>query len=414
MNAKLLGKKRNYYQDQLDQLWGIHNNIPYSQHRNLVERKISNLKRLIREGIFGTPGPQSEAIDRSILDTTIAAATNMMNNTPYLESGPNNLLLAPADFLTPWRGTQPEVQRLPEHDLRSLADARRTMIVRQEKLKELAVEEIRRSKSRFKSGRLKLGKNKSSPMVEVGGVVLLTLDSKTHQLGVVTTAGVRDVTVQFRGGRVASLPMGQCIPVTPGRNNMTSRLNEPMSHFLSLEIQRNKLLEIFSGKLNVLQEDLAQVPDIGKPAKTTSVHITVAALNIRSEELEMVTEKIDTAIKKYIDVTNPTTGLIVGFQGIGFGDDAMWVSMTLGAESLKMLRELIEDEAESYIIDNRFSPHLTIYRKCATNEEVKEGVKSSVREIKLGCLTIEAITLRGRKVGSEVPEPHKTWSLMGL
>merc|ERR1712236_7454 len=99
-----------------------HNNTPYSQHRNLVERKISNLKRLIREGMFGIPGPQSEAIDRSILDTTIVAATNMMNNTPYLESGPNIFLLAPADFLTPWRGTQPEVQSLPDHTLRSLVD----------------------------------------------------------------------------------------------------------------------------------------------------------------------------------------------------------------------------------------------------------------------------------------------------
>ena len=208
--------------------------------------------------------------------------------------------------------------------------------------------------------------------------------------------------------------MGQCIPVTPGRNNMTSRLNEPMSHFLSLEIQKNKLLEIFSGKLNVLQEDLAQVPDIGKPAKTTSVHITVAALNIRSEELEMVTEKIDTAIKKYVDMTNPTTGLVVGFQGIGFGDDAIWTPMTLGAASLKILRELIEDEAESHIIDNRFSPHLSIYRKCGASEEVKEGVRSSVGGIKLGCLTVEAITLRERKMGDEIPEPCKTWSLMNM
>ena len=160
-----------------------------------MERKISNLKKLIKEGIFGIPGPQSEAIDRSILDTTIAAATNMMNNTPYLESGPNNILLAPADFLTPWRGAPPEVQELPEHNLRSLGDARRTMLENQEKLRELAVEEIRRSKSRFKAGKLKLGKNKSSPTVEVGSVVLLTLDSKTPQLGVVTMAGVRDVTV---------------------------------------------------------------------------------------------------------------------------------------------------------------------------------------------------------------------------
>ena len=113
-------------------------------------------------------------------------------------------------------------------------------------------------------------------------------------------------------------------------------------------------------------------------------------------------------------MTNPTTGLVVGFQGIGFGDDAIWTPMTLGAASLKILRELVEDEAESHITDARFSPHLTIYRKCGTNEEVKEGVRSSVREIKLGCLTVEAITLRGRKVGAETPEPYKTWSLMNL
>ena len=195
---------------------------------------------------------------------------------------------------------------------------------------------------------------------------------------------------------------------------MTTRKNEPMSHFLSLEIQKNKLLEIFSRKLNALQEDLAQVPDIGKPTKTTSVHITVAALSIRKEELEVVTEKIDTAIKKYIDVTNPTTGLIVGFQGIGFGDDAMWASMTLGVDSLKMLRELIEDEAEPYIIDNRFTPHLSIYRKCGASEEEKEGVRSSVGGVELGCLNVEAITLREKKMGDGILKPYKKWSFLNL
>ena len=130
LNAKLLGRKRSYYQDKLHRLWGVHNNTPHSQHRNLVERKISTLKRLIKEGVFGMPGPQLEAVDRSVLETTILAAVSMMNNTPYLESGPNSLLLAPADFLAPWRGTQPEVQDLLEHNLRSLADARRIMTIK--------------------------------------------------------------------------------------------------------------------------------------------------------------------------------------------------------------------------------------------------------------------------------------------
>ena len=70
---------------------------------------------------------------------------------------------------------------------------------------------------------------------------------------------------------------------------MTTRKNEPMTHFLSLEIQRNELLEIFSRKLNALQQDLAQWPGIGKPTKTTSVHVTVAALCISKKELEEVT-----------------------------------------------------------------------------------------------------------------------------
>ena len=105
---------------------------------------------------------------------------------------------------------------------------------------------------------------------------------------------------------------------------------------------------------------------------------------------------------------------MVGFQGIGFGDEAIWTPMTLGSASLMILRELIEDEAGCYSTDKRFSPHLTVYRKCGTDEETKEGVRSSVRGVKLGCLTIEGITLRKRKTNAEVPEPLHSWSLMRL
>ena len=173
------------------------------------------------------------------------------------------------------------------------------------------------------------------------------------------------------------------------------------------------MLEIFTEKFRVMQEDLAQVPDIGKPAKSGSVHITVATLSIQDEEMETVVGLVDTAIKGYVEMLNSTTGLVVSFQGVSFGDDAVWTNMTLGAASLKILRELVEDEVESYLTDRRFTPHLTVYRKCATTEEVKKGVCAAVKEVKLGCLTIEAITLRGRKTGPEVPEPLKTWSLMG-
>ena len=97
------------------------------------------------------------------------------------------------------------------------------------------------------------------------------------------------------------------------------------------------------------------------------------------------------------EMLNSTTGLVVSFQGVGFGDDAVWTNMTLGAASLKILRELLEDEVESYLTDRRFTPHLRVYRKCATTEEMKKGVCAAVKEVKLGCLTIETITLEGKK-----------------
>ena len=194
---------------------------------------------------------------------------------------------------------------------------------------------------------------------------------------------------------------------------MANRLNEPCSHFISLEVKNDGLLDIFKEKLRAMQEDLAQVPDIGKPTKSGSVHITVATLSIHDQEMETVAGMIDTAVKGYVEMLNSTTGLVVSFQGVGFGDDAVWTNMTLGAASLKVFRELLEDEVEPYLTDRRFTPHLTVYRKCGTTEEMKKGVCAAVKEVKLGCLTIEGITLRGRKTGPEVPEPLRTWSLMG-
>ena len=93
LKAKLLGSRKGFYQEKLESLWGVFNNTPYSQHRNLVERKVSMLKRMIKEGVFGMPGKQAEAVDRSMLETTILAATNMVNNTPYMECGPNQHLV---------------------------------------------------------------------------------------------------------------------------------------------------------------------------------------------------------------------------------------------------------------------------------------------------------------------------------
>ena len=109
------------------------------------------VKRLIKVGIFGIPGPQQESVDKSILETAILGATNMVSNVPYQDVGPNSTLLCPADVLTPWKGMEPEVQCLPENKLKSLMETRRRMIIKQQKLKEIMMEEIRNKTNRFRS-----------------------------------------------------------------------------------------------------------------------------------------------------------------------------------------------------------------------------------------------------------------------
>ena len=411
LDAKLLGQRRNFYQKSLKKLWGVHNNTPYSQFRNIAERKISVVKRLIKEGIFGIPGPQQEPVDKSILETAILGATNMVNNTPYQDVGPNSTLLCPADFLTPWKGQEPEVQCLPENKLKSLLETRRKMIIKQEKLKEIMMEEIRNEVNRFRGGQLKLGNNKNSPNANVGGVVLLDLEGQTPQLGVAMAVSQRDVRVRKKNGSEVTLAIGQCVPITPGIS-MASREGETFTHFLSMEIRADEHLNAFQKNLKDLQSRMKEVSGVGKPSKPDSLHITMATIRVNPTEMEEVMRKTEVAFQSYVDLLNSSHGVNVTFREIGHGDHGViWLNVSLGSESVKVLRELLEDKLAPFITDSRFHPHMTIFRKCDLSEELKEGVRTAVKEVRMESVNLERITLREKKSGPIVKEPLLTMSL---
>ena len=114
------------------------------------------------------PGPQKDPLEWNQLETVLAAASSMLNHTPYLDDA-NELLLAPCDFITPWRGSAPSVQELPPTRLKSLAEARRFLMVKQEKMRQIRREELRLEIDRFKQGNLKLGHNKKISDISLGG-----------------------------------------------------------------------------------------------------------------------------------------------------------------------------------------------------------------------------------------------------
>ena len=128
-----------------------------------MERRVSIIKKIIKQGFFGMPGPQTDPIDRTLLETALARAVSMVNNTPFLNSS-NALLLSPADTVTPCGGC-PSVQELPPSKLKSLEEARRIMLAKQDRMRQVKEEETRLQVSRFKAARLRLNHNKGTPSI---------------------------------------------------------------------------------------------------------------------------------------------------------------------------------------------------------------------------------------------------------
>ena len=108
--------------------------------------------------LFGLPGPQKTAVEWSQLETSLTAAASMLNNMPYLDEN-NRLLLAPSNFLTPWKHGFPSVQEIPVTKLKSLEEARRMLTVRQVHMRKIKEIEMATELSRFKNSFLKFGKN---------------------------------------------------------------------------------------------------------------------------------------------------------------------------------------------------------------------------------------------------------------
>ena len=140
-----------------------------------------------------------------------------MNNIPYLELGENTRLLAPADFITPWRTDQPGVRAIPERNLSTLKGARRKLQVIQERMAQLVREKIQTSglDRRFRQARLKLGMNGSGADIAAGDLVLIGLPNQPPEICFVECTEARDVTLCRPGGKLLQLPTGHCTNITP-------------------------------------------------------------------------------------------------------------------------------------------------------------------------------------------------------
>merc|ERR1712030_163379 len=102
LGFKLLGKKTDFYQQKLAELWGVYNNPPYSQYRNYAERHVQSVKRIIKQFAQGKPGVQEEPIERSQLETILIMSALALNNTPYLSEENTHLMALMIKIVSSW------------------------------------------------------------------------------------------------------------------------------------------------------------------------------------------------------------------------------------------------------------------------------------------------------------------------
>ena len=150
----------------------------------MAERKISMLKKIMKQILSGLPVPQRVCVDRDIFAAAMLRASSAVNNIPYLELGENTRLLAPAHFITPWRSDQPGVRPIPESNLNTLKDARRRLQIIQERMAQLVKDKIQSSglERRFRQAKLRLGKNQSGADIAAGDLVLIGLPNQPPEI----------------------------------------------------------------------------------------------------------------------------------------------------------------------------------------------------------------------------------------
>ena len=118
-------------------------------------------------------------------------------------------------------------------------------------------------------------------------------------------------------------------PVTEDQNGMDA----DFTHLLSLDFSHDTMLNRFENNFKKLQESMSQIEGMGKAAKSSSLHLTIATLNAQnSEEVEEIQEKSRQVFLRFMDLINAPSGIMVNFDGVSFGEHQVGLNQVLGRE----------------------------------------------------------------------------------
>ena len=73
---------------------------------------------------------------------------------------------------------------------------------------------------------------------------------------------------------------------------MATRKGQTFTHFISMECTPDRAWDVFREKVEALQQDAALVFLMGKKRKVTSMHLTIATLLLKEDEVQKVQDQL--------------------------------------------------------------------------------------------------------------------------
>ena len=188
---------------------------------------------------------------------------------------------------------------------------------------------------------------------------------------------------------------------------LKSRVGEPFNIFISLEVGGDH--RSFVSEVEELQErTLNMFPEQNaKAAKLHSLHVTLATLSVREDEMAFMIQSVADAVDQFKRIYSGEDGLRANFHGISTHNNVVVMNMALGANAVKTLRDtLMINGLSKFQTDvNMIHPHLTFARNLNLTEAKQGALLYTLDDAKTSRITFDVLSLRQRKQAGESLQP---------
>ena len=189
---------------------------------------------------------------------------------------------------------------------------------------------------------------------------------------------------------------------------LKSRVGEPFNIFISLEVGGDH--RSFVSEVEELQErTLNMFPEQkdAKAAKLHSLHVTLATLSVREDEMAFVIQSVADAVDQFKRIYSGEDGIRANFQGISTWNDCAFLHMALGANAFKTLWDtMMANGLRKFQTDlSDVNPHLTFVRKLQLSEDEKGAMLTTLDNTKTSRITLDVLSLRQKKQAGEPLQP---------